>query len=115
MSGKKKDTDRAGGRHTTGDVCEAILTEYLLRRGWFVLRPITAHGPVDVAAITPEGALYLFDSKNDSKRVNRGRKKPHRIHRIRTPLLKKLGVRIAYVDMDEREIWIVPAIPARRD
>ena len=115
MSGKKKDTDRAGGRHTTGDVCEAMLTEYLLRRGWFVLRPITAHGPVDVAAITPEGDLYLFDSKNDSKRVNRGRKKEARIHRIRTPLQKKLGVRIAYVDMDKREIWIVPAIPARRD
>lgn len=115
MSGKKKDTDRAGGRHTTGDVCEAILTEYLLRRGWFVLRPITAHGPVDVAAITPEGDMYLFDSKNDRKRINLGRKKADRIYRIRTNLQKKLGVRIAYVDMEKREIWIVPAIPLRRD
>ena len=115
VSGKKKDTDRAGGRHTTGDVCEAILTEYLLRRGWFVLRPITAHGPVDVAAITPEGDMYLFDSKNDRKRMNLGRKKADRIYRIRTNLQKKLGVRIAYVDMEKREIWIVPAIPLRRD
>tara|TARA_R110000824_G_C15058404_1_gene662140 strand:- start:387 stop:734 length:348 start_codon:yes stop_codon:yes gene_type:complete len=115
VSGKKKDTDRAGGRHTTGDVCEAILTEYLLRRGWFVLRPITAHGPVDVAAITPEGDMYLFDSKNDRKRINLGRKKADRIYRIRTNLQKKLGVRIAYVDMEKREIWIVPAIPLRRD
>jgi len=80
-----------------------------------VLRPITAHGPVDVAAITPEGDMYLFDSKNDRKRMNLGRKKADRIYRIRTNLQKKLGVRIAYVDMEKREIWIVPAIPLRRD
>ena len=52
----------------------------------------------------------MFDAKQDSSRVNTGRKKRDRIYRGRTDLQKPLNVYIAYVDIKTREIYTVPAL-----
>jgi hypothetical protein len=97
-------------RHQTGDVCESILAEYLLRKGWWVFIPLGKHGPIDVIAITPEAEIFLFDSKADRFRKNPNRNMDHRIHRKRSNLQKQLNVRIAYVNENTREIHFVPSL-----
>jgi hypothetical protein len=67
-------------------------------------------GPVDVAAISEAADVYLFDAKKNATRVNPGRKTRTRIHRVRSDIQNRLGVRMAYVDVDTREVHIVPEI-----
>jgi len=106
-------------RHIEGQICETILTEYLLHREFYVFRPQASFGPVDVIAISGKtGKVYLFDAKKDYLRYfkvknakGRGIKYgPHRIHRVRSEEQKVLGVRIAYVNIDTHEVHIVPTI-----
>ena len=97
-------------RQQQGQICETILTEWLLRQGYYVLRPLAAQGPVDVAAISEAGDIYLFDAKKNATRVNPGRKTRTRIHRVRSDIQNRLGVRMAYIDVDTREVHIVPEI-----
>ena len=99
--------------HMVGELCEIILTENLLRRGWYVYKPLLVWGPIDVIAVTPRGKIFLFDAKADRFRRNPGRKKGthQRIYRPRSALQKLLGVRIAYVDEEKRSVWFVPALP----
>jgi|TARA_R110000764_G_scaffold353_1_gene1464 hypothetical protein len=106
------DRPEAIGRNQIGDICEALLQVYLLNRGWHVYTPSSAWGPVDVIAITKAGSLLLFDSKADRFRVNPGRKRPARIHRKRSAIQKKLGVRMAYVDDESGAVHFVPGLPA---
>ena len=95
-------------RQQQGQICETILCQYLLRRGFWIYRPPAAQGPVDVVAINEEGEVYLFDAKQDSYRVNPGRKKPDRIHRGRTDIQKRLGCRIAYINIEPGDVHMVP-------
>jgi len=106
-------------RHVEGQICETILTEYLLHKGFYIFRPQASFGPVDVIAISGKtGKVYLLDAKKERLRYfkvknakGRGiRYGPHRIHRVRSKTQKVLGVRIAYVNMDTRGVHIVPAI-----
>ncbi len=98
-------------RHTEGQICETILVEYLLRLDLYVFQPVSAHGPVDVIAISAEGEMYLFDAKKDAERYVPKRRTNHRIHRVLSPLQKTLGVRMAYVDVTTRAVHIVPPLP----
>ena len=93
-------------RHQTGDVCESILAEYLLRKDWWVFLPLSSYGPVDVVAITPEAEIFLFDSKADRFRKIQN----NRIYRVRSALQKKLNVRMAYVNENTRTIHFVPSL-----
>ena len=93
-----------------GNVCEAILSEYLMRNNFYVLRPYSAFGPVYIVAYNERGEVYLIDSKTDSSRVNPNRTNPTRITRPRSRLQKLLGVHLAYVDFDTREINFTPKI-----
>ena len=98
-------------RQQLGVLCEAILREHLIRNGYFVYTPIGQQGPADLIAINSKtGKVVLFDAKTDRKRVNPGRTNPARIHRKRTALQKKMGVRLAYVDEEKRTIWITPPL-----
>jgi len=97
-------------KHQLGQVCEAILTEYMLRLGYFVFRPLAHQGPADLICVNEAGNIILLDSKSDKKRINPGRKKPDRIYRKRSDLQKKLNVRIAYVDSETRKISIIPQL-----
>jgi hypothetical protein len=112
-------------RHGEGLICEVILTEYLLQKGFYVFRPQAGFGPVDVIGISGvTGKVYLFDAKKEKlRKINRtlkggkigaqGSKKPHgpyRINRVLSEEQKLLGVRIAYVNMDTREVTVIPSI-----
>jgi hypothetical protein len=98
-------------RHLEGQICETILAEYLMRRGFYVFIPPAGFGPVDVIGISGEtGKVYLFDAKKDTKRYLKGRNVPHRIHRVLTEEQKLFGVRIAYVNMDTHKVHVVPRI-----
>ena len=100
------------GRNQIGDICETILQLHLLNRGWHVYSPCSAWGPVDVIAITKAGSILLFDSKADRFRINPGRRRAARIHRKRSAIQKKLGVRMAYVDETTGTVHFVPRLPA---
>mgnify|MGYP003632450119 FL=1 len=97
-------------RQQQGQICETILTEWLLRQGYYVLRPLAGQGPVDCVAYNDDGEILLLDSKQDASRVSTGRKVASRIHRPRSPLQKLLGVRTAYVNFETRDVHIVPPI-----
>ena len=97
-------------RQQQGQICETILTEWLLREGYYVLRPLAGQGPVDCVAYNDDGQILLLDSKQDAMRTNPGRKVAARIHRVLSPTQKLLGVRTAYVNIDTRDVHFVPAI-----
>jgi Holliday junction resolvase len=97
-------------RQQKGQICETILTEYLLHLGYYVMRPLAGQGPVDIIAYDDHGSLYLLDSKADSQRVLPNRTKPSRIHRSLSKAQRALGVRVAYVDMESRTVHIVPPL-----
>jgi hypothetical protein len=69
-------------------MCETILTEWLLRQGYYVLRSLAGQDPVDCVAYNDDGEILLIDSKQDAKRVNLGRKVAARIHRPLSPIQK---------------------------
>ena len=96
-----------------GRIAEAILTEYFLRLGYYVFAPMAAYGPIDIVVVNPETReVVLLDAKKNHERTKgwQGRAPNHRIHRMRTPIQKKLGVRLAYVNLDDRTVHIVPSL-----
>tara|TARA_R110000824_G_scaffold11224_1_gene48608 strand:+ start:1202 stop:1513 length:312 start_codon:yes stop_codon:yes gene_type:complete len=97
-------------RQQLGQVCEAILTEYMLRLGYFVYRPLAHQGPADLICVNEAGNIILLDSKSDKKRINPGRKKATRIYRPRSDVQKRLDVHIAYVDAKTRAVHITPRL-----
>ena len=97
-------------RHTEGQICETILAEYLLRQDMYVFKPEATACPVDVIAISKNGTIYLLDAKKDATRLGPGRKNKQRIHRALTPFQRLLGVRMAYVDINTRNVHKVPPL-----
>ena len=112
-------------RHIEGQICETILMEYLLSREFYVFRPQAGFGPVDVIGISGvTGKVYLFDAKKEKlRKINKillgnkvgkqGSRKaygPYRIYRVLSEEQKLLGVRMAYVNMDTRNVHIIPPI-----
>tara|TARA_R110000803_G_scaffold25276_3_gene60345 strand:- start:617 stop:925 length:309 start_codon:yes stop_codon:yes gene_type:complete len=94
-----------------GAEAELIVAQCLVSMGYFVFSPVVSmQGPVDLIAIGEEKQIYLIDAKYDAQRIMKGRKKPSRIYRVRTPLQKKLGVKIAYVNTSTRDVRFVPSL-----
>jgi hypothetical protein len=93
-----------------GKLGETILQMTLLEKGFMVFFPIASQGPVDLVAISPEGVTHFFDAKVDRSRVNPGRRKAHRIHRVRSRFQKELGVHVAYVDIYKKTVHFVPPL-----
>jgi hypothetical protein len=94
----------------TGCLSETILTEWLIRKDWYVARPVGQQGPADVVAYNEDGEILLLDSKTDGSRVIKGRKSASRIYRTLTDVQKKIGVRVAYVDPETRQVTIIPPL-----
>lgn len=82
----------------------------MLELGYYVFRPLAAQGPADLICVNDTGQIILLDSKSDSKRINPGRSKPERIYRKLSDTQKLLNVRMAYVNKDERTVFIKPPI-----
>ena len=103
--------------HNKGLISETILTEYFLRHKFYVFKPTAAFGPIDLVVISSEtGNMYMLDAKTESFRKLKGRSGKYkggkyRISRVLSKEQRKMGVRIAYVNMDTREINIIPPIP----
>jgi len=103
--------------HNKGLISETILTEYFLRHKFYVFKPTAAFGPIDLVVISSEtGNMYMLDAKTESFRKLKGRSGKYksgkyRISRVLSEEQQKMGVRIAYVNMDTREINITPPIP----
>ena len=97
--------------HLLGQLCEAIVIEYYLRKGCYIMVPLSHQGPADLCIIDPSDAsVLLLDVKSDKWRVNTKRRTPSRIYRPRSPLQKKLDVRMAYTNADTRDIKILPPL-----
>lgn len=98
-------------RHRHGKICELILSQYLYERGFWVFTPIGEPCPADIVAMSPDGDIFLFDSKKEMRRTNPGRKYESIVYRKRTDLQKSLGIRMAYINLDTRAVTIVPKLP----
>ena len=99
-------------KHLKGQISETILTEYFLRHKFYVFKPIAAFGPIDLVVISSiTGKTYAVDAKTESFRKLKGRSGKYRISRTLSEEQRKMGVRIAYVNMDTRKINIKPPIP----
>jgi hypothetical protein len=74
-------------RQQRGRIAETILTEYFLRRNYYVFAPMAAHGPVDLIVVHGEtGRIILLDAKKELRRGRKGTSQKYRIHRLRKPL-----------------------------
>ena len=92
-------------RHVDGDVAEAICAEYFIRKGYWVFTTAQGSSAVDLVAVNKDGAR-LIQVKKDHLRINPGRSKPARIHRVRSDLQKALGVEMVYVNVKTRKVFI---------
>jgi Holliday junction resolvase-like predicted endonuclease len=89
---------RISDRHQLGAHSEARVALHLIERGWLIYtQEFRVSGPVDIAALHPDGHVLLVDAKSDKQRIIKGRKTPSRIHRVRSELQQQLGVVTAYV------------------
>jgi hypothetical protein len=92
-------------RHIDGDVCEIRAAEHFMRLGYWVFNPAQGHSPIDLIIVNEDGPT-LIQVKKDAGRINPGRNRSARIHRVRTQLQKDLGVQFVYVNVDTREVSI---------
>jgi len=99
--------------HKRGTRSELIAAARLIDLGYYVFSPVVhQQGPIDLVAVDEEGKVSLLDVKTNCERIDTGRKKPHRIYRVKTPLQKVMKVVFAYVSEDNK-VHFVPAINER--
>lgn len=92
-------------RHIDGDVCEIICIEHFLRLGYWVFPSLQPHSPIDLVIVNDAGTR-LIQVKKDAGRTNPGRNRSARIHRVRSPVQKALGVEMVYVNPVNREVCV---------
>jgi len=61
--------------------------------------------PIDLIIVNEDGPT-LIQVEKDAARVNPGRNRCARIHRVRSQLQKDLGVQFVYVNVDTREVFV---------
>ena len=64
-----------------------------------------SHSPIDLIIVNKDRPI-LIRAKKNAVRVNPGRTRSARIHRMRSQLQKDLGVQFVYVDVDTREVFV---------
>jgi Holliday junction resolvase-like predicted endonuclease len=86
-------------RHQRGALSEAVVATYMIEHGWLVYTmEFRATGPIDLVCLHPGLQTWLFlDVKSDKQRMIKHRRTVSRIHRVRSPLQKALGVHTVYV------------------
>lgn len=87
-------------KHIKGDRAELIAQEFFIKKGFFVFKNISAHGPVDMAVMDKDGHMILIDVKALSLRTKNGWK----VNRIPTKEQSKLGVELLFVNLDTNEV-----------
>ena len=86
---------------TRGVRGELLAAEWLVSQGIWAFLPPSAQGPVDLAGLDKDGKVYLFDVK-----VLNRRKDGSKVARVLSPIQKKLGVKLLYVDIKTKEVFI---------
>ena len=77
-----------------------IAMEYFANSGYYVYNELNNTGPVDFVAIDKIGKeVVLLEVKTFSKRSN-----GWKVHRSLKEEQKNLGVKMCYVDLDNREV-----------
>ena len=87
-------------KHIKGDQAELIAQEYFIRKGFYVFKNISQHGPVDMVVLDKDGYTMLVDVKAISLRTKNGWK----VNRSPTKEQDLLGVHLCYVNLDTREV-----------
>ena len=87
-------------KHQKGTATELTVARHFVELGFWVYSPVVYQsGPIDLIAVSDNGDLVLLDAKTDSTRAD-----GTRVHRVRTPIQKELGVQIAYTVKDTVDV-----------
>jgi hypothetical protein len=86
---------------TRGVRGELLAAEWLVSQGIWAFLPPSAQGPVDLVGLDKDGKVYLFDVK-----VLNRRKDGTKVARVLSPIQKKLGVKLLYVDIKTKQTFI---------
>ena len=86
---------------TKGVRAELLAAEWLIEQGIWSFIPMSAQGPIDLVGVDKEGTIYLFDIKVQSRR-----KDGSKVSRLLKPHQKKLKVRLLYVDLKTKEVFV---------
>ena len=87
-------------KHIKGDQAELIAQEYFIKKGFYVFKNISQHGPVDMVVMDKEGYTILIDVKAISLRAKNGWK----VNRSPSKEQNLLGVHLCFVNLDTREV-----------
>ena len=87
--------------HVKGKEAENLAQIYFLKNGYHVFSNVSQQGCIDMVVVNKNNEVMKVDVKSVCRRKRDGWK----INRSRTPLQKKLDVKILYVDADKKECY----------
>ena len=87
--------------HVKGKEAENLAQIYFLKKGYHVFNNVSQQGCIDMVVVNKNNEVIKVDVKSVCRRKRDGWK----INRCRTPLQKKLDVKILYVDADKKECY----------
>ena len=87
--------------HVKGKEAENLAQIYFLKKGYHVFNNVSQQGCIDMVVVNDKNETMKIDVKSVCRRQRDGWK----INRSRTPMQKKLNVKILYVDTDKRECY----------
>ena len=87
-------------KHIKGDQAELIAQEFFIKKGFYVFKNISQHGPADMVVLDKDGYTILIDVKAVSLRAKNGFK----VNRAPSKEQHELGIEIMYVNLDTREV-----------
>ena len=87
-------------KHIKGDQAELIAQEFFIKKGFYVFKNISQHGPADMVVLDKDGYTLLIDVKAVSLREKNGWK----VNRVPSEEQKRLGVHLLFVNLDTREV-----------
>ena len=87
-------------KHIQRDQGELIAQEFYIKKGFYVFKNISQHGPADMVVLDKDGYTILIDVKAVSLRAKNGFK----VNRAPSKEQHELGIEIMYVNLDTREV-----------
>lgn len=82
-----------------------IAMQHYVEKGYFCYNETNNTGPIDFIAINPDtGDMQFFDVKTLSRRSSTAKAPNTKINRVLTPVQKKLGVKLLYVNLKTKKI-----------
>jgi hypothetical protein len=96
-------------KHLSGTVSEYVAINKLLELGFLVFKNVSAHGFIDIIAISPDDETFRIDIKTASRRVSSKtmsvgyyRRSGEMIYRVPTQEQKKYDVILMIVDRGDK-------------